>query len=218
MSQAPPTIAVEGIEHMNRRGNAFSRWLGRMLLRVMGWRIQGRFPAEKKMVVLGAPHTSNWDFLVAMVSLLALGLDFQWIGKHTIFRWPFGVIWRWLGGSPVDRRKPEGVVEQIAAHFKANDFYVLGLSPEGTRRLTEGWKSGFHRIAMAAGVPILCVSMDYAQRMVTIGKLVHPTGDLQQDLVACRAAFHRGMAKRPELYGEEPASTTVSPEVEVRSE
>ncbi len=156
--------------------------LGRLVLRVMGWRIEGSLPNLSKFVVIAAPHTSNWDFVVGMAATLALDVEAHWIGKHTIFRWPFRRLMTGLGGLPVNRASTTGLVEQIVDRFASSPSLVLGLAPEGTRKKVTKWKSGFYYIAMGAGVPIVCAYFDFEARKVGIGPVVHPTGDYEADL------------------------------------
>lgn len=183
-----------------RRGNRFTRAVGRLVLRLMRFRIEGEAPDLPRFIIIGAPHTSNWDFVVAMGAGLALGLEFHWLGKHTIFRWPFGRLWKALGGIPVDRSAGAGVVEQVVAAFARHERFVLGLAPEGTRKKVERWKTGFYRIATGAGVPILMVYLDFRRRVVGLGEVVEPSGDMEADIARTRAYFARFPGKRPELY------------------
>ena len=184
-----------------RRGNAFSRGLGRALLGLAGWRIAGAFPALPKFVLIVAPHTSNWDFFIGVAGMLATGLRANWLGKHTIFRFPITPVLRWLGGEPVDRSAPQGIVAAAVAHFRHRAQWVLALSPEGTRRGV-AWKTGFHRIAMGADVPIVPVWFDYRSRTIGIGAPVALRGDESVDIARLRALYHRDMARHPALYVE----------------
>lgn len=183
-----------------KRGNAFSRWLGRTILRLKDWRFEGEFPDYPQLVVIVAPHTSNWDFIVGYAAKLALGIDARFLGKHTLFRFPLGGLMRWLGGTPVDRSMPKGVVEQVVEWFEANDCFVLGLSPEGTRRRIAPWKTGFHRIARAAAVPILPVYLDYGRRVIGFGEPFEPTEHAEVDLRRLGLFFEGITARHPEQF------------------
>lgn len=187
-------------EAVPKRGNAATRGIGRAALALLGFRIEGDVPDVPKCVTIVAPHTSNWDFVVGLAAMLALGVDFHWLGKHTIFRFPFGPLCRWLGGIAVDRRAAESVVENVAAQFRARAQLFLALSPEGTRRAVERWKSGFHRIASTAGVPILPVSFDYARRAITLWPTLLPSGDYATDLGLLASRFESRMGRRPAGY------------------
>lgn len=185
-----------------RRGNALSRSFGRSGLRLLGWGIETEVPDLDRCVAIVAPHTSNWDFAVGVLALLALGLDARWLGKHQIFRWPFCIVWRWLGGIPVDRRAAGGVVAGAVRLFRDRPRLMLGLSPEGTRKRVEKWKSGFYRIALEAGVPILPVAFDYRTRRIVFFSPFQPTGDLEADMAALRTNFTGAMAEKPDRYQE----------------
>src|SRR5262249_19919917 len=130
-----------------RGGNPLRRAIGRFYLRSSGWRIRGRVPVEPKFVAIVAPHTSNWDFVVCVATMFALGLHIQWFGKHTLFRGPFGWLLRALGGLPVRRDTAKGVVSEIADTIRAKRRFILALAPEGTRRRVSEWRTGFYHIA-----------------------------------------------------------------------
>jgi 1-acyl-sn-glycerol-3-phosphate acyltransferase len=157
-------------------------------------------PDEPKIVLIVAPHTSNWDFLTGLWAKFALRLKARFLGKHTLFWWPLGAFLRWLGGIPIDRSKPTGITEDSARAFRENDRLMLVIAPEGTRRRSQRWKSGFYRIAVAADVPILLVAFDYSRKVIRLGPLFRPTGDYEKDLPKIQSHFHAGMALRPEHY------------------
>jgi 1-acyl-sn-glycerol-3-phosphate acyltransferase len=183
-----------------RRGNRVTRALGRAALAVLGFRLEGEVPDVASCVAIVAPHTSNWDFVVGLAGMLALGVDFRWIGKHTIFRFPFGGLFRWLGGIPVDRRSAESVVEVVAEQFRVRPRLFLAITPEGTRKPVPRWKSGFHRIARRAGVPILPISFDHARGVIMLWPTLSPSGNYAADLAALASRFDGRMAKRPAGY------------------
>jgi 1-acyl-sn-glycerol-3-phosphate acyltransferase len=170
------------------------------MLRAFGWKVAGHSPQEPRCVLIVAPHTSNWDFPYGLAAKWALGLRVRFIGKHTLFRFPLGIFMRALGGIPIDRSATAGVVENCVALFEAQEALYLVIAPEGTRRKTPEWKSGFHRIAVAAGVPILPVVLDYRAREVRLEPFYRPTGDYAKDLVALGAHYAPEMAYRPENY------------------
>jgi 1-acyl-sn-glycerol-3-phosphate acyltransferase len=164
----------------------------------MRFRVEGAFPDAPRFVLIAAPHTSNWDAIVGLAAAVSIGLDVQFFAKHTLFRPPLGWLFRWLGGIPVDRHAPAGLVEAAIEAFARRPRFVLGVAPEGTRRKVAAWKTGFHRIAVAAGVPIVAVALDWGRRSVgPIGTVV-PTGDLAADLAALRALYAGVRGRRPE--------------------
>ena len=163
-----------------------------------GWTAEGRLPAARKFVLMGAPHTSNWDFLVFLGTVEALGLTPRFIGKDSLFRGPMGNFMRGLGGVPVDRGASQDMVAQMATRIRAADDYALVIAPEGTRAPTGDWRSGFYRIALAAGVPILCVGPDYKRRRGVLGPLIEPTGDFDRDMEPAWAFFRTLAPKHPE--------------------
>lgn len=178
-----------------RRGNWFSRCLGLLVMRIIGWRFRGQFPDVPKAVIIAAPHTSNFDGLVAFGTVLGLGVGFSLMAKHSLFRWPFGILFRWLGAVPVDRNEPGDIVGQSVRRFQEREQLWLGVAPEGTRKGASEWKSGFYRIAVEAGVPIVMVAFDYRQRELVILGGFQPTGDWNADLPQIVERY-RGMEPR----------------------
>ena len=171
---------------------------------MFGWRIEGVLPDVPKFVLIVAPHTSNWDFPIGVLAMFALGLQLTWLGKHTLFRFPVRGLLRWLGGEPVDRRVAHGTVGAAIERFQQRPQWVLAVSPEGTRRRVAQWKTGFHRIAVGAGVPILPVSFDFSRRTITILDLVVPTDDVATDIARLRRLYRPEMARHPALFVAEP--------------
>lgn len=176
-------------------------WLGRTALRLAGWRVDEVVPQAPKYVLLAVPHTSNWDFVVMMAAGMALGIWPYWVGKHTLFAPPFGALARALRGIPVDRRAASNMVQQLAAQFAARERLVLAMPPEGTRGRADHWKSGFYRVALAAGVPIALGSVDFATRTASVGPLFMPTGDVRADMDVLRAFYAGKQGRHPERQG-----------------
>lgn len=172
-----------------RRGGALRAALGRMMLRMLGWRIGPGLPDLAKAVIITAPHSSNWDFPVGIAVVFALRLDVRFVGKMELFRGPLGPLMRWLGGLPVNRKHPVGLVEQTVAMFQEREALLLAVAPEGTRKPVARWKSGFYRIALAAGVPIVPGYFDNRRREVGFGAPFYPTGDAEADIAALRAFY-----------------------------
>jgi 1-acyl-sn-glycerol-3-phosphate acyltransferase len=187
-------------EAVPKRGNRFSRALGRALLAAFGWRIAGDVPNLPKLVLIAAPHTSNWDFPLAMAVIFAIGIHVSWMGKHTFVNGPLSPLLRWLGGIPVDRRGAQGVVGQMVDVFNQREQFVLGLAPEGTRKKVTAWKTGFYHIAVGAGVPIVPVTFDYGRRLVRIGAPLYPTGDITADMVHIEAFYQGVVGKNPHQF------------------
>lgn len=182
-----------------RRNRHFLQRFGRLGLRLMRWRIEGEFPDLRQFVIIVAPHTSNWDFVVGLFCDLALDLDAAWLGKHSIFVGPFGRWLKSLGGIPVERHASHNVVSQVSAEFARRDQMILALAPEGTRRKVAEWKSGYWHIARAAGVPILPVGFDFDRRATVIGTARPTTSSLEDDEGEFKRFFAGITPKRPEL-------------------
>jgi 1-acyl-sn-glycerol-3-phosphate acyltransferase len=177
------------------RPNAFGRWFGRTLLRLGGWRMVGEFPDLPKAVLIGAPHSSNWDGIWGFAAKLALGLDIRILGKHQLFWWPLGPILHRLGVIAVDRTAAHGVVEQAASLIDQAQQIWFGLAPEGTRRLVERWKPGFWKIAKAANVPVVPAYFHYPDRIIGIGPVFYLSEDMPADIARIRAWYRPWQGK-----------------------
>jgi len=166
----------------------------------MGWRVEGSIPDLKRFILIGAPHTSNWDFVLAMAAILGLNLRMRWMAKHTIFK-P-GVVWfmEWLGGIPTDRTNPKMIVDNVARIAKREKGVIIGLTPEGTRKKVEKWKTGFLRIAKALDCPILMVGLNFPGKIIFIGDLFHPSGDNDSDLVAIKEYYGQFQGRHPSRF------------------
>lgn len=180
-----------------RSGGPASRALGRWTLGLLGWRVEGTIPDVPKLVIIAAPHTSNWDFVVGIAAKLALGLRILWFGKDSLFRGPLAPVMRSLGGMPVDRAASHDVVNQIVGEFARRDRMLLGLAPEGTRKRVERWRTGFYHIAHGAQVPILPVALNWAERALQIGPPFVTSGDLEADLMVLQSRFSGAVGRRP---------------------
>jgi len=173
------------------------RRLGKWVLRLVGWQTAGELPSRGTFIVIGAPHTSNWDFPLGLVAAAAFGVKISWLGKDALFRWPLGGLMRWLGGIPVRRDRSEGAVQQAADAFAAAESLILVIAPEGTRSRALFWKSGFYHIATAARVPIFPVYIDGPTRRVGAGPAIHPTGDVRRDMDVIRDFYADTRGIRP---------------------
>ncbi|WP_319024711.1 lysophospholipid acyltransferase family protein [Microbulbifer hainanensis] len=185
-------------EEMPRIGNWFTKGLGLLIVKALGWRFEGEFPREKKLMVALAPHTSNWDFVVAMPFILALKLKASWLMKQEAFFFPFKRLFMWLGGIPTDRKAPGGMAKQVATQFRENEKMWVAITPEGTRKQTAKWKNGFLRIAYAAKVPILLVAWDFPNKCIRVDSLYRPTGDQDADMYEIRKRFDKYQGRHPE--------------------
>src|SRR3954466_11771357 len=149
-----------------RRGGPLGKAFGLLVLKALGWRIEGDVPNHPRMVAIVAPHTSNWDFPVGLGARYALRLDASWLGKHTLFRPPFGWIMRRWGGISIDRSSSHDVVGQIIGEFSSRPRVFLVITPEGTRKQVSRWKTGFWHIARGAGIPILPLAFDWGPKTI----------------------------------------------------
>jgi 1-acyl-sn-glycerol-3-phosphate acyltransferase len=165
------------------------RALGRLTLWIARFRIEGAIPERAKLVVIVAPHTSNWDFVIGLAARYVVHVRIAWLGKHTLFVWPIGVLFRHWGGIPVDRRSSHDVVAQAVARFADREQLVLAIAPEGTRKAVSRWKTGFWHIAKGAGVPIVPVALDWGRRVVRIGDAVQPGESVDDDVEQLRRFF-----------------------------
>jgi 1-acyl-sn-glycerol-3-phosphate acyltransferase len=171
------------------------------LLRACGWTASLEWPPEPHGLVLVYPHTSNWDFVVGMLFRIGSGLPVHWMGKDSMFRWPFGGLLKALGGVPINRRARQGVVAALQAGFASSEWMWVVVAPEGTRGHTDHLKSGFYQIALAADVPIGLGYFDYGRRRVGIDVYVRMTGDEARDLETLRAYYADKRARVPAQAG-----------------
>jgi 1-acyl-sn-glycerol-3-phosphate acyltransferase len=172
-----------------------ARLLARGLLALAGWRVEIVPPPGPKGIIIVYPHTSNWDFVVGYLAKLASGLPLRFVGKDTLFRGPFGPLFRRMGGIPVDRRAPRGFVGELAEELRRRPRMWIAIAPEGTRAYRDHLKSGFYRLALEAGVPVGLGFIDWRTRRVGLDTYVTMTGDEAADLERIRA-FYEGMAGR----------------------
>lgn len=182
-------------------GVKVARALSRLVLRLAGWRLLDLPTRPRKAVVLGYPHTSNWDFVLAMLGLFALDITPRWAGKDTMFAGWRGPLMRALGGIPVNRRERTGFVDRMTQEFGCNEDFLMVIAPEGTRALTTGWKSGFLRIAHVAGVPVVPAVVDYPRRELGFLAELPMSGDDDADMAAIAAAYAGRQGCRPENTG-----------------
>lgn len=180
--------------HMMQKLSSF------IFYRLWGWELIGRFPEVSKCVVIVAPHTSWVDFVLGLLVRSIVGKEVHFIGKHSLFKPPFGWIFRSLGGTPIDRSKNSDTVAQTVEIFRQRKVFRLALSPEGTRKKVEKWKTGFYYIARQAEVPIIMVALDFGKKQVKISDPVWTSGDINADRKTFMGFFQGVEGKIPE-YG-----------------
>lgn len=173
-------------------------WLLLQWYRRSGWTAHGTIPATRKFIILGASHTSNWDFPVFLGTVHAVGRRVRFIGKQSLFRGALGRFMRALGGVPVDRRGRQDLVSQIVEQIRVHDDFLLIVAAEGTRSRTTKWKTGFYQIALRAGIPIVCAGPDYPTKRGIFGPIIHPTGDYERDMAPAFAFFRSLRPRHPE--------------------
>lgn len=156
--------------------------IGRLWLWAGGWTVVGDMPDLAKFVIVAAPHKTNWDLPNALAASLHYGVPIRWMGKDSLFKWPFGGLMGWIGGIPVDRSKRNNAVAQMIEMFAATEQLVVVIPPEGTRGSVARWKSGFYHIAYGAGIPLALAFIDYPSRRIGIYQIFDPTGDYEADL------------------------------------
>ena len=193
----------------------FGQRLWYSLFRLLGWKAEYQEPGIDKYVIIVYPHTSNFDFFIGFIFSRAYPLPSpRFFAKSSVFKGVIGRILRKVGGIPVDRSKSTGFVEQVAAEFRRHDHFVVAITPEGTRKRTRYWKSGFYHIARAADVPVVMATIDYSQKLIRYGTLLHPTGDMEADTLEIRAYYGNARGRHPERQGPiefHPATPAASP-------
>jgi 1-acyl-sn-glycerol-3-phosphate acyltransferase len=168
---------------------------------LLGWKVVHGFPSKpKKYVIIAAPHTSWQDFPIGILARNTSGIKINFIGKNSLFKGPFGFFFRSLGGTPVDRSKNNNLVEAIIDIFNSKDEFKLALSPEGTRKKVEKWKTGFYYIAKGANVPIVMATLDFGKKEVKISEPYYTTDDMEKDFEHFESFYKRVVGKNPELF------------------
>lgn len=181
---------------------SLSQHLGRAILFLFGWRFEMSDPGTSKYVLIGAPHTSNWDFILMLLIMLAGKLSIRWLGKDSAFRGPLGPLMRALGGLPVNRRERTGLVKQVAERFAESEALIIAIAPEGTRSKSLYWKSGFYYMALTANVPIVMGYLDYPNKRCGIGPGFMPCGDIHADFEIIRNFYKDIRGKAPHKQGQ----------------
>lgn len=178
-------------EYSPRMGNALTRGFGKAVLKLMGWKIVGQMPKEKKLIFLGAPHTSNWDLILALSAILSVGLKCSWMMKKEAFFWPLGGLWKAMGGVPIDRSSKNDITTQMTNWFNDNELAWLGLTPEGTRSKVEKFKKGYLRISYAANIPICVIGINSPTKEIIIDRVWDLTYDTDTDNRKIKAYYDK---------------------------
>ena len=166
-------------------------------MRLFGWRVEGKLPDLPKYIIIGAPHTSSWDFVLFLGVIFRLKVSVRYMGKAELFRKPFGWFFYWCGGIPVDRSKSQGLVEQMVAACEKSDKFILTIAPEGTRHHVTEWKMGFYHIAKAAGIPLVMAIVDGKHKTMRVGQVFHLTENMDADIKAIKGYFDGMMGINP---------------------
>lgn len=165
------------------------RGLSLVGLKLMGWSAKGEPLEHQRCVLIAAPHTSNWDFPLMLMIVLKLRLRLFWMGKHTLFPFPFGWLMKWLGGIPINRAASHNIVNETVRQYRENDELIVLIPPEGTRAKVDRWKTGFYHIAKNAEVPILLGYVDAENKVAGFADFFTPTGDLDKDMIEIRQFY-----------------------------
>ena len=179
------------------------QFLGKLVLSMFGWKVKGSISEDfsnQKLVVIVAPHTSNWDGIFGVATVAGLDAKITFIGKHTAFRYGLGAFLRYMGGIPVDRSKPGGIIRDAIDQIKKIDGSLIAMSPEGTRSKVKEWKTGFLRIAKELNTNIIPASLDFAKKEILLGKAFVPSGNNEEDIRALKEYYSVFTAKHPEKY------------------
>lgn len=179
-------------------GNKFTGWLGNSLLRATGWQFEGELPQHPKMILAVAPHTSNWDFFLGVTVLFALRIKIRFLGKHSIFVPVVKQLLEMIGGMPVDRKAPRGIVGEVVKQFDSHDKMILAIAPEGTRSPKFPWKTGFLAISHQAKVPIVMIGFDFKRKRVVFGPQLTSEGDFENEMLKVYRFYASIPAKYPE--------------------
>ena len=169
-------------ERLRGRRSKLLRKIARFGINISGWSIKGKVPDEERILIIAAPHTSNWDFILAMLAIFGLNIKLRWLGKHSIFKPGFKSFFKWLGGIPVYRDNPSTLIDSVVKIVKKEKSIVIAMTPEGTRKKVKRWKTGFLRIAKQTHSKILLISIDAPTKSIEIGKIFNPTGNSDEDL------------------------------------
>ena len=184
-------------EHLRAYRPKPIRWLGQLLMKITGWKTIGNFPTDRRVVMVAGPHTSNWDFVLAMSLILSLDVNIHWVGKQSIFKKGFRRLLRKMGGIPVNRANPEELKNEIHNITEKFKGFIIAISPEGTRKKVDRLKSGFLRIANETNSKIMMVGVDFSKKTIELGDFYSPSGDVEKDLKFIKEYFANFTGKHP---------------------
>ena len=177
-----------------------AHWICGAYLRLSGWTIRGDWPSLDKMVLVAAPHTSNWDGILMLAAAAWYRVKLSWMGKQSLTQGPFGGLIKWLGCVPVDRSASQDLVKSMGEAFADRPHMILAIPPEGTRSAAEQWKSGFYHIAVQARVPILVTVLDYATKTISLAAVLTPSGDYESDLAIIQSHYRGAQGKHARQF------------------
>lgn len=178
-----------------------AHWIGHFTMWITGWKVIDQYPTHQKMIIIAAPHTTNWDLLYLLSAAYVLRVRINWLAKKSLFFPGGGAILRFLGGVPVDRSKSNNMVQMLADQIRNSDQIAIVIPPEGTRGYTDYWKSGFYRIAQAADIPVVCGYLDYEKKEAGLGLSVNLTGHVVKDMNTFRGFYEDIKGKHPDKSG-----------------
>ncbi len=178
--------------------NSLLGFLSLIVMKIVGWSIDGEQPVHNKYILLAAPHTSNWDFPLIIMVALRLKLDVHWMGKDTLFRFPLKAIMTWLGGIPINRSQANNVVDQMVDQFNHRDSLIVLVPPEGTRSKVDRWRTGFYHIALQAKLPVVLGFVDAGTKKIGFGPEFYPTGNIDEDLAEMKIFYGQITGINPE--------------------
>ena len=171
--------------------------IGRVVFKLIGWKLEGNLPNRSKLVLAALPHSSNFDFILALSVIWGWGLKLNYMGKHTLFKFPHGLFFRAVGGIPVDRRSPQGLIEKMTDEFNSRPSLMLGIAPEGTRNSDGTLKAGFARIAIAASAPVVPVIVNYKTKTLTLGTPITDLSSVESIIAAVKTQGQSGHRRAP---------------------
>lgn len=172
------------------------------VLKLLGWTTVNKLPKEKKYLIVGAPHTSNWDFLYFILLVWTTDIKIHWIAKHTLFKGTFGKIFKLMGGIPINRQVHSNSIQQMVEEFNKRENFVVAIAPEGTRSKAEYWKTGFYYIASQANVPIVLGFIDYSRKTVGFADTLYPSGNIEEDMKTIKNFYKNKIGKHPSRHSE----------------